>query len=112
MGRPQFNAQRVVEDEPEGDEEIQEEQPKGHHDLHDGNSWGGSQYDPDDEEDRIEGEPVEEENLEEDKGSKKEVRMSSMRTVRMCAMRRIVRAEEVQDLAIFSRIAEPLCEMI
>jgi hypothetical protein len=106
-GRPRFNAQRVIEDKPEGDEEIQNKQPEGHDDLHDSNFWGGSQYDPDDKEDRIEEEPAEEENLEEDEGSEQEVRMSSMRTVQMCAMGRIVRAEEVQDLVIFSRIAEP-----
>ncbi|KIM72762.1 hypothetical protein PILCRDRAFT_15823 [Piloderma croceum F 1598] len=48
-GRPQFNAQRLIEDEAEGEEEVQEEHPEDHDNLQDVNSWGGSQYDPKDE---------------------------------------------------------------
>ena len=46
MGRTRFNAQRLIEDETEGDEEAQQEYVEDPEDLQDGNSWGGSQYEP------------------------------------------------------------------
>ncbi|KIM85718.1 hypothetical protein PILCRDRAFT_5374 [Piloderma croceum F 1598] len=108
MGRPRFNAQRLIEDEAEGEEDVQEEHPEDHDDLQDVNSWGGSQYDPEDEGDRFEEEPAEDEGHKEEEDIEQDkVCMSSMRTVRMYTMRRIREEGEIEDLAIFSRIAEP-----
>ena len=110
MGRPRFNAQRLIEDDTEGEEVIQEEHPEEHEDVQDANSWGGSQYEPEDEFEQLENDMVQEEpgeNLEEEDIEYDEVRMSSMRTVQMYAMRRIREQGEIEDLPIFSRIAEP-----
>ncbi|KIM72473.1 hypothetical protein PILCRDRAFT_16101 [Piloderma croceum F 1598] len=96
MGCPQFNAQRLIEDKAEGEEDVQEEHPEDHDDLQDVNSWGGSQYDPEDEGDQFEEEPAEDEGHEEEEDIEQdEVRMSS------------IEEGEIEDLAIFSCIAEP-----
>jgi hypothetical protein len=81
MGCPRFNTQRLIEDETEGEEVLQEEHPEEHEDVQDANSWGGSQYEPKDEFEQLEdnmtqeepGENIEEEDIEYD-----EVHMSSM----------------------------------
>ena len=41
MGRPRFNAQRLIKDNTEGEDVIQEEHPEEHEDVQDANSWGG-----------------------------------------------------------------------
>src|ERR1700676_670430 len=94
---PRFNAQRVIEDE---------DQQAGHHpqdeDGHElgsqhSNSWGGSQYDPQDEgdnEDELEYQEVIPEGEDDDDASEaEEVRMSSMRTVRIFALHRVTEGE-------------------
>jgi hypothetical protein len=81
MGCPRFNTQRLIEDETEGEEVLQEEHPEEHEDVQDANSWGGSQYEPEDEFEQLKdnmtqeepGENIEEEDIEYD-----EVHMSSM----------------------------------
>ena len=110
MGRPRFNAQRLIEDDTEGDEVIQEEHPEEQEEIQDANSWGGSQYEPDDEFEQLEDNVAQEEpgeNLEEEDIEYDEVRMSSMWTVQMHAMCRIREQGEIEDLPIFSCIAEP-----
>jgi hypothetical protein len=87
---------------------VQEEHPEDLHDLQDVNSWGGSQYDPKDEGDRFEDEPAEDEGHKEEEDIEPDkVHMSSMQTIWMYAMRRIREEGEIEDLALFSRIAEP-----
>ncbi|KIM75174.1 hypothetical protein PILCRDRAFT_13858 [Piloderma croceum F 1598] len=107
-GHPRFNAQRLIEDKAEGEKDVQEEHPEDHDNLQDVNSWGGSQYDPEDEGDRFEEEPAEDKGHEEEEDIEQDkVCMSSMRMVWMYTMWRIREEGEIEDLAIFSRIAEP-----
>jgi hypothetical protein len=77
-----FNAQRVIEDE-DGHELGSQHS----------NSWGGSQYDPQDEgdnEDELEYQEVIPEGEDDDNASEaEEVRMSSMRTVQIFALCRV-----------------------
>jgi hypothetical protein len=65
------------------------------------NFWGGSQYDPDDNFKEVVDYQEEEEGPppEDDEEQGDEVRMSSMQTLHMFAMRCIVNREEVQDLS-------------
>src|ERR1700733_304412 len=86
QGRPRFNAQRLVEDDEPLDTAL-EDMADQIDDQVDQNSWGGSQYDPPDELDKVEDttqEPTNDPALEDDAGD--EVHMSSMRTVQMGTM--------------------------
>ncbi|KIM77654.1 hypothetical protein PILCRDRAFT_11913 [Piloderma croceum F 1598] len=98
MEPTRFVDARLIEDKAEGEEEVQEEHPEDQDDLQDVNSWGGSQYDPEDEGDQFE------EELAEDEGHEEE---EDIRQDKMYAMWRIREEGEIEDLAIFSRIAEP-----
>ena len=108
MGRTRFNAQRLIEDETEGEEEAQQEYVEDPEDLQDGNSWGGSQYEPEEDFDEGEDNMVHDEpsdNFVEDEDEQDEVRMSSMRTLRLHMMRRVPPRGEILDMTINSRIA-------
>jgi len=109
MGHTRFNAQQLIEDETEGEEETQQEYVKDPEDLQDGNSWGGSQYEPEEDFDEGEDNMVHDEpsdNFVEDDNEQDEVCMSSMRTLRLHMMRRVPARGEILDMTINSRIAE------
>ena len=103
QGRTRLNAQRLIEDEDVIDEEGQDELNGHEHEAEEErNSWGGSQYDPDNNFEEVVDHQEEEEEgplPEDDEDQEDEVRMSSMRTLHMFAMRRIVNEEEVQGLS-------------
>jgi len=90
---PRFNTQHVIEDEdPQAEHHPQDEDGHEFGSQH-SNSWGGSQYDPQDEgdnEDELEYQEVIPEGEDDDNASEaEEVRMSSMRTVQIFALRRV-----------------------
>jgi hypothetical protein len=91
---PRFNAQRVIKDEdPQAEHHPQDEDGRELGSQH-SNSWGGSQYDPQDEgdnKDKLEYQEVIPEGEDDDNASEaEEVCMSSMRTVRIFALRRVM----------------------
>jgi len=93
QSRPRFNAQRLIDgDGTEADDDNNEGQDQEGA-SEQGNSWGGSQYEPGDdfderEVDQEDNDPREEEPVPSDE-EEPDVRMTSMRTLRMQAMRRI-----------------------
>jgi hypothetical protein len=94
---PQFNTQRVIEDEdPETEHHPQDEDGNELGSQH-SNSWGGSQYDPqDNNEDELEYQEVIPEGEDAENASEAEqdeVRMSSMQTVRIFALHRVTEEE-------------------
>jgi len=109
-----LNAQRLVKDEEVVDEDGAEAATGDDHDAKEVNSWGRSQYDPDDNfEEVIEYQDQEEGPLpvEDKEELGEEVRMLSMQTLQMFAMQRIVNEEEVPDFVnptpIQSTTSEP-----
>jgi hypothetical protein len=107
QNRPRINAQRLLDGE-EGENAVEdghreEDHPEAAESEH-SNSWGGSQYDPEDEYDEVVLEDTEEPQdppEEEDP----EVRMSTMRAVRMHMMRRITEPSELLNI---NTMAEPV----
>jgi len=94
---PRFNAQHVIKDEdPQAEHHPQDEDGHelGSQHL---NSWGGSQYDPqdgDENEDKLEYQEVIPEGEDDDNTSEtEEVCMSSMRTVHIFALRRVTEGD-------------------
>src|ERR1700676_2960845 len=90
---PRFNAQCVIEDEdPQAEHHPQDEDGHELGSQH-SNSWGGSQYDPQDEgdnEDELEYQEVIPEGEDDDNASEaEEVHMLSMQTVRIFALHRV-----------------------
>ena len=109
MGRTRFSAQRLIKDETEGKEGTQQEYIEDLEDLQDGHSWGGSQYEPEEDFDEGEDNMVHDEpsdDFVEDDNEQDEVCMSSMRTLQLHMMRRVPARGEILDMTINSRIAE------
>src|SRR6202167_4566770 len=104
QNHPRFNAQHVIDGEDDPDEEDNEDADQENDEY--ANSWGGSQYDPKEEEhDDEQLEYLETEDTPEGEGPKgpEEVRLSSMRTTQMFAMR----TNAVDDTSSESTDEEP-----
>jgi hypothetical protein len=112
-----MNAQRLLDDEGEEQIEIghEEDHPHDEENSEHSNSWGGSQYDPEAEFDNVEF-ADQDEPQDDPEGEDNEVRMSTMRAVRMHAMRRITEPGEniprdnTFTLSTPSRIVETLID--
>src|SRR6202050_3433851 len=96
QNRPQFNAQRLIEGEEDGDQaegnKPQQQELKSEY----SNSWGGSQYELEEHKAKEE-EPLEyldTDDTPEGEGTE-EVRMSSLQTVRMFALHRITNPTDI-----------------
>jgi hypothetical protein len=90
--RPRFNAQRLIDGDDQDAEERENDEIHLEVASEHGNSWGGSQYEPDDESDEHEFVQQDEEEPEEEQNASEEepdVRIATMRALRMHAMRKI-----------------------
>jgi hypothetical protein len=98
QNRPRLNAQRLIEEDcADEDEPATEEEPQEQTESQYANSWGGSQYDPHDEDNQ---DDIEYDNEDTPEGEgDDEVRMSTMR-VQMHAMRRIRDANSTRTLEL------------